>query len=248
VHGDAPEEQTPDGGHVFAPRPHDLWNVPMTAVALAATVVAVVAIFAYAPRHPMMGDAQRVLYLVLASAWCGFGSLVLLTVAGVVYLLRRQGYWDALALSTAEVGGTFAAATAAAVAIWMRALRGVFWTWHPWLALALLQLAIYLAYIILRGTAADRQATGRAAAVYAVAGLVTMPASWFAVRWSSAAPLAALWPITEGPGSDRALHTLLLSMAALSLLCVVLLQARYRLERTSRRVQELRAQLQHGQN
>src|SRR5437763_12889164 len=61
-------------------------------------------IFLYAPTDAVQGDAQRIFYFHVPMAWVGMLSFVVLTAAGIVYLLKGDERWDWLARAAAEVG------------------------------------------------------------------------------------------------------------------------------------------------
>ena len=89
-----------------------------------------------------------------------------------------------------------------------------------------------------RGPGPERRA--RYAAVYGIVAFVTVPLSWFAIRW-----WRTIHPdiLTGGGGmavTSRMVHTLLVSLAAFTLLYATLLRLRMRLEQTAEVVAHLR--------
>jgi heme exporter protein C len=102
------------------------------------------------------------------------------------------------------------------------------------------QLLIYVAYGMLRGSIESPERKGRFAAVYGIVAFVTVPLSWFAIRrWRTIHP-----EIFESEGgmalTPRMLHTLLASIATLTLLYATLLRQRIRLERAADALVNLR--------
>ncbi len=211
-----------------------------------AVLAALGMVFLYAPREATMGDVQRIFYFHVASAWVGFFAFFVTCLAGIVYLLRGGRQWDVLALSSVEVGLTFITMAVITGSLWARPVWGTYWTWEPRLTISALQLLIYLAYGMLRGAIESPERRARFAAVYGIIAFVTVPLSWFAIRW-----WRTIHPdiLTGGGGmaiTPRMFHTLLVSLFAFTLLYVVLLRARIRLERAADAVYRLQVRISQG--
>ncbi|MBN2003606.1 MAG: cytochrome c biogenesis protein CcsA [Anaerolineae bacterium] len=212
--------------------------LPATVVA-GIFLVALGMVFFYAPREITMGDVQRIFYFHVASAWVGFFGFFVTFMGGGLYLLRGERFWDILALASAEVGLTFITMTLLTGMLWAKPVWGVYWTWEPRLTISAVQWVIYLAYAVLRGSvsAADRGA--RFAAVYGVVAFVTVPLSWFAIRW-----WRTIHPVVFSSSgmtiTPKMLTTLLVSIAAFTGLYGVLLRARIHLEQDRDRLATLR--------
>src|ERR1700724_4197537 len=60
-----------------------------------------------APTEQTMGDVQRIFYYHVPSAWTCFILFFVNFVASIWYLFTRASQADAIAATTAEVGGVF---------------------------------------------------------------------------------------------------------------------------------------------
>jgi heme exporter protein C len=205
--------------------------------------VALGMVFLYAPREATMGDVQRIFYFHVASAWVGFFAFAVTFLASAGYLARGERRWDILALSSAEIGVTFITMTVVTGSLWARPVWGTYWTWEPRLTISAVQLLIYVAYLMLRAAIENLERKARFSAVYGVVAFVTVPLSWFAIRW-----WRTIHPdiLTGGGGmalTPRMVHTLLVSLAAFTLLYGTLLRQRTRLERAADALADLRFQL-----
>ena len=110
------------------------------------------------------------------------------------------------------------------------------------LALTKISDEIYVAYGMLRGSIESPERKARFAAVYGIVAFVTVPLSWFAIRW-----WRTIHPdvLTSGEGmamTSRMVHTLLASIATFTALYVTLLRQRIRLERAADALASLRLQ------
>jgi len=192
----------------------------------------------YAPREATMGDVQRIFYFHVASAWVGFLAFGVATAAAVAYLARGAPRWDALSLSSVEVGLAFMIAAVLTGSLWARPVWGVFWTWEPRLTISAVQLLLYVAYLMLRGAVDDPSRRGRLAAVYSILAFVSVPLSWFAIRW-----WRTIHPDLLSDGgmavSRPMLVTLAVALLAHTLCYVTLLRQRVRLEGLGREVDRL---------
>jgi heme exporter protein C len=208
-----------------------------------AVLVALGMVFLYAPREATMGDVQRIFYFHVASAWVGFFAFFVTFLAGIGYLARGLRRWDILALSSVEIGLTFITMTVVTGALWARPVWGTYWTWEPRLTISAVQLLIYIAYLMLRAAIESPERRARFAAVYGVVAFVTVPLSWFAIRW-----WRTIHPdiLTGGEGmatTSRMIHALLVSVVAFTLLYATLLRQRVRLERAADALARLRAEV-----
>jgi heme exporter protein C len=91
-------------------------------------------------------------------------------------------------------------------------------------------LLIYVAYGMLRGSIEGPERQARFAAVYGIVAFVTVPLSWFAIRW-----WRTIHPdiLTGGEGmalTPRMIQTLIASIGAFTVLYATLLRQRIRLE------------------
>ncbi len=186
-------------------------------------------VFFYAPREATMGDVQRIFYFHVASAWVGFFGFFITAFASALYLLREQRRWDILGLSSAEVGLTFITMTLITGSLWARPVWGAYWTWEPRLTISAVQWLLYVAYVMLRASTPTPERVARFAAVYGLVAFVTVPLSWFAIRW-----WRTIHPQIISGGemalTQKMLHTLLASLLAFTLVYAALLRQRIQLE------------------
>ena len=212
------------------------------------TVVVLIALgmaFLYAPREMTMGEVQRIFYFHVASAWVGFFAFFVTFLAGIGYLVRGERRWDILALSSVEIGLTFIAMTVITGSLWARPTWGTYWTWEPRLTISAVQLLIYISYSMLRSSIDSPERKARFAAVYGIVAFVTVPLSWFAIRWWRTVHPDIL---TSGEGmaiTSPMVHTLLTSLAAFTLLYATILRQRMRLERAADALARLRLQVEN---
>ena len=223
----------------------DRLGIALIGASAVAMLAALGMVFLYAPREATMGDVQRIFYFHVACAWVGFFAFFVTFVAGIGYLARGERRWDILALSSVEIGLTFITMAVVTGSLWARPAWGTYWTWEPRLTISAVQLLIYVAYGMLRTAIESPERKARFAAVYGIVAFVTVPLSWFAIRW-----WRTIHPdiMTGGGGmalTPRMVQTLLTSIAAFTLLYATLLRQRVRLERDSDTLARLRLRVEN---
>lgn len=226
----------------------DLWGLLLVGTSGLLIMLALGMVFLYAPRELTMGDVQRIFYFHVASAWVGFFGFFVTFLSGVVYLARESRRWDILGLSSVEVGLTFITMTVITGMLWARPVWGTYWTWEPRLTISAIQLLIYVAYGMLRASIEGGERQARFAAVYGIVAFVTVPLSWFAIRW-----WRTIHPdiLTGGEGmavTPRMIQSLVVSIVAFTALYVTLLRQRMRLERARDRLTHLRLRLERNRS
>jgi len=130
-----------------------------------------------------MGEIQRIFYFHVSSAWVGFFAFFITFIFSVSYLVKPSLMKDITAKSSAEVGFLFISMTLATGMLWARPVWGVFWVWEPRLTISAVQWLIYFSYLLLRRSSRSREREASLAAVFGIMGFITVPLSWFAIRW-----------------------------------------------------------------
>src|SRR5215831_469101 len=92
--------------------------------AVTLALLALTAVFALwiSPPDAVQGDAMRLLYLHVPSAWLAYLAFFITAVASVLWLIprTRAPVWDLLAGASAEVGVIFTALMLAMGSLWGR--------------------------------------------------------------------------------------------------------------------------------
>ena len=153
-------------------------------VALVALVAASANALFVVPADVNQGDAQRIMYVHVPSAWLAYLSFGVTALAGIAYLWRRDLRFDALAVAGAEIGVMFTAFAIWGGMMWGRPVWGVFWQWEdPRLTTTALLLALYLGYLLFRRLTDDPHRRAARAAVVGLIAAVDIPIVHFSVEW-----------------------------------------------------------------
>src|ERR671925_1918131 len=152
----------------------------VTAAALAAGLVMA---FGVAPREVTQGNVQRIMYVHVPLILASYVAFVVLAIASLVYLVRRDAAADRVAHASGEVGVIFTGLAIATGSIWGKPTWGTWWTWDARLTSVAILLVMYLGYLLLRGTIDDPERAARYCAVLGIVAALDIPLVHFSVYW-----------------------------------------------------------------
>ncbi len=182
----------------------------------------------YAPRERTMGDAQRIFYFHVPSAWIGFLAFFVVFVCSLLYLVKRDPKWDAVARSSAEIGVVFTTLVLVTGPLWAKAAWGAYWVWDARLTTTLVLWLIYIGYLMLRSSVDDTR-RARMSAVIGILGFLDVPIIYLSVTWWRTMHPTLL--VTESGGLEPPMvRTLMVALLSFTFLYAWLMLARVRLE------------------
>ena len=147
------------------------------------------AVFLRAPIEARMGIVQKIFYFHVPSAYCMYLGAAACFFGSVGYFLRPTDGRDAFARAGAEVAVVFGAIVLVTGPLWGAKAWGVYWTWDPRLTTSLLQVLIYVSYLVLRAFAGDGEGERKFAAALGVIGAANLPIIHFSVqKWAGQHP------------------------------------------------------------
>ena len=205
-------------------------------------VAAVSLIAAYVPTEEEMGVVQRIFYVHVPLAWVAFLAFFVVFIMSILYLWKRNERWDFWAYSSAEVGMVFTTMVLITGPIWAKPAWGVWWAWDMRLTTTLVLWLIYAAYFAVRSFAAEEERGARFAAVVGIIGFVDVPIVATAILINRTQH--PRYVIFEGGLSSSMLLTLMVSIAAFTVLYFLLLRLRASTRRMRSEVMRLRQQVE----
>jgi len=205
-------------------------------------------IFMVVPTDAVLGHVQRVFYFHVPIAIMSFLAFFLVFLASIVYLVRRDGKWDRIAHSSAEVGVVFVTLALLTGVIWGRPVWNTWWTWEPRLTTTLILWLIYVSYLMIRSYAANPQQAARYSAVVGIVGFVDVPIVYYSVVWwRSIHPSAVVGPFAQANALEPIMWwTLLFSMVTFLLLFSYLVAERTALRNSEDRLRGIRLVLRRA--
>jgi heme exporter protein C len=136
-----------------------------------------------APREKSMGDLQRIFYFHVPMAITGMTAFAVNFVASLMYAIKKNRWWDNLALSAAEIGVAFFSIVLVTGSIWAKHEWFVWWTWSARLTTSLALCLLYVAYLLIRNYLEDPERRAMVAAVFGIIAFADTPLVWFSIRW-----------------------------------------------------------------
>ena len=220
------------------------WCAWIAGLAIAAGLA--LAFFA-SPADYQQGDAVRIMYVHVPSAWMAMFAYSFLAAASAVGLVWRHPLAHVAAREAAPIGACFTFICLASGSLWGKPMWGAWWVWDARLTSVLILFFLYLGYIAL-ANAFDEPARGeKSAAVLALVGAVNVPIIKFSVDWWSTLHQPASIVKLSGPSIHLSmLWPLLLMAVGFTALFFALLFVRMRAAILARRAHALRLAQVHA--
>jgi len=128
-------------------------------------------------------ETVRIMYIHVPAAWLGMGGYMALAACSFTHLVWRNMVSDIAAKAIAVPGAIFTFICLISGSIWGKPMWGTWWVWDARLTSMLILFLIYTGYIYIRGNAQNDDKARKAAAIYALVGLINLPIIRFSVEW-----------------------------------------------------------------
>lgn len=194
-----------------------------------------------APDEATMHAIQRIFYFHASSGWAAMEASMIVFFANVAYLAKRDLKWDWLAISAVEVSVAFWTVMLVTGPIWAHPVWGVWWTWDWRLTLTLVIWILYLCYMVLRTLIADPERRAVFSAVFGIFVFLGVPLDYLSIRiWRTQHPQPVIFG-GQNSGLDPTMAKVFFYCSGvMTLLMILLVVKRYRLERLRHDAEELR--------
>ena len=183
-------------------------------------IAALYMVFVYVPTEKHTGVVQRIFYFHVPLAWVSFLAFFITFIFSILYLWKRAMKSDTIAHASAEVGVVFTTLVLVTGPIWAKPVWGIWWTWDARLTTSLVLWLTYVAYLLVRSYATEPARGARLSAVIGIVGFIDVPIVFLTVNlWRTQHPTTIIF---EGGLTTPMLMTLLVCMAAFTMLYVLL--------------------------
>ena len=202
------------------------------ALSVAGIVASAVMSLAVVPADASQGDVQRLMYVHVPAAWLAYLSFFVVFVCSILYLKTKRIRYDRVAHASAEIGVLFTALTVALGSLWGKPVWGTYWTWDPRLTTTAIMLLMYVGYLAVRRLPDNPTRRARWAAVVGIVAFADVPIVQLSVEWWRSlhqGPTIRL--LGESTIAPIMLTTLLVAVAAFTLLYAYLMAVRLRVGR-----------------
>jgi heme exporter protein C len=213
------------------------WLIGATAVLL---VLGLYLSFFVAPPDYQQGDAVRIMFIHVPSAWLSMLAYGLMAIAALGTLVWRHPLADVTAKSAAPLGAAFTFLALVTGSLWGKPMWGTYWVWDARLTSELVLLLMYLGLIAVWNAVEDPGRAARVVAILTLVGTINLPIIKFSVDWWNTLHQGESIFRADGPTIDPTMLTaLFVMMAGMTLLFAVLLFKQIGNEILRRRVRTL---------
>ena len=201
----------------------------------------------FAPKDYLQGDTVRIMYIHVPAAMFAMGGYLSVAIAAGVGYVWRHPLADLAARAMAPVGAVYAAICLISGSLWGRPTWGTYWVWDARLTSMLVLLFLYLGYLALSASEAEKGGEQRGAAILALVGVINLPIIKYSVEWWNTLHQGSSISVVNATSkiAPELLTPLLLSVAGFSCLfaAIVLMRMRamlalQRVDARSRRMAE----------
>ncbi len=188
------------------------YSSPQTFYPLAGTVIpwffAVAALLAAcgvyigffaAPTDAQQGEAYRIIFIHVTSAWMSMFIYVVMACWAGIGLAFNTRLSSMLASALAPTGALMTFIALWTGALWGKPMWGAWWVWDARLTSELILLFLYLGFMSLQSAIDDPRRADKAGAVIALVGVVNVPIIYFSVQWWNTLHQGASVSLTRSP-------------------------------------------------
>src|SRR5664279_5475980 len=139
--------------------------------------------FGIAPTDFQQGEAYRIIFIHVASAWMSMFVYLVMAFWSILALSFNTRLSAMMAQALAPTGAVMTFIALWTGALWGRPTWGTYWAWDARMTSELILLFLYFGVIALRNAIDDDRRADRACGVLALVGAVNVPIIYFSVQW-----------------------------------------------------------------
>ncbi len=146
-------------------------------------IIALYGALLLAPTDYRQGDAYRIIFVHVPSAWMSLFIYILMGGTALLGLIWRIKLAELATIASAPIGAAFTLITLITGSLWGKRMWGTWWTWDARLSSELILLFLYLGVIALYHSFCNARQGARAASFLTLIGLINVPIVHFSVQW-----------------------------------------------------------------
>lgn len=137
----------------------------------------------WVPTDSAQGEAYRIIYLHVPSAFAAFFSAAVLLVTSIMALRRQGDRWLLLSRAATEVGLVYTVVTLATGSIWGKPIWGTWWTWDARLTTTFLLALMYGGWLLLYNALPEGPSRTRSCSILGLMIAADVPIIYKSVTW-----------------------------------------------------------------
>jgi heme exporter protein C len=135
------------------------------------------------PPEKVQGAIFKIIFFHVPVAATAMTACGVALIASALFLITKNFFFDALAVSVTEVGLAFLAANLITGSIWGRNQWGIWWAWDARLTSALVCWILYASYLMLRHAIDEPTQRATFSAVFSIFCFIDVPIVIFSIKW-----------------------------------------------------------------
>ena len=185
--------------------------------------------FFVAPTDFQQGEAYRIIFIHVPSAWMGMLIYLVMAFWGAIGLAFNARLPFMLMRALAPTGAVLTAVALWTGAVWGKPMWGTWWVWDARLTSTLILLFLYMGTLALWAAIEDTRRSDRAGALLTLIGVVNVPIILFSVVWWNTLHQGSSIGVTHAPKmAATMMQAVLLMTAAAWLYAIAVVLARVR--------------------
>ncbi len=179
-----------------------------------------------APVDYLQGISSKIMFLHVPAAWLSLAIFVAMAVFSGLFLITKNPIWHISAVAVAPIGMIYTAIALITGSLWGKPTWGTFWVWDARLTAMLLELFLYIIYLLLNSMPNHPNNTAHNCSYFALVAALNIPVIKFSVYiWNTLHQKSSVLTVT-GPKIDWHILWVLLccfaTLVALTLLIAVI--------------------------
>ena len=185
----------------------------------------------FSPEDYKQGDAVRIMYVHVPSAWISLGIFSLITFLSVVgYIFKIKNFF-LISKSLAPSGFIFNIIALVTGSIWGRPTWGTWWAWDARITSMLILALFYLLYLLAWRIFNDKDKVFKATLIITVLGIINVPIIKYSVDWwNTLHQPASINIFTKSSIDISMLFPLMIMTAAFALFSLLIFLMKYNTE------------------
>jgi heme exporter protein C len=196
----------------FYPLAEKIARICMPIACILALIGLYVAFFV-APTDFQQGQAYRIIFIHVPSAWMSMWIYLVIAFWSIVGLSLNSKLSFMVAQSLAPTGAMFTFLALLTGALWGKPMWGTWWVWDARLTSELILLFLYIGYMALQSAIEDVRRADRAGAIFAIVSAANVPIIYFSVKWWNTLHQGASISINQAPSMAITMVTGMLILA-----------------------------------
>ena len=185
----------------------------------------------FSPEDYKQGDAVRIMYVHVPSAWISLGIFSLITFLSIIgYIFKIKNFF-LISKSLAPSGFIFNIIALVTGSIWGRPTWGTWWAWDARITAMLILALFYLLYLLAWRVFEDKDKVFKATLIITILGIINVPIIKYSVDWwNTLHQPASINIFTKSSIDISMLFPLMIMTAAFALFSLLIFLMKYNTE------------------